>query len=108
MRGVTFPYSLPYAALAGRGVWSIFYRLLMVREGRGGLRLVRGGLRLVRTGGRCLCVFLDVYALCLCIHCIHDVLVNAVGACRFSVISVHVFSEDIPKKGAGFREALPG
>jgi hypothetical protein len=38
--------------------------------------------------------------------CIHDVLVNAVGACRFGVVSVNVFNEDIPKKGASFDEAL--
>jgi hypothetical protein len=41
------------------------------------------------------------------LHRIHDVFVNAVGARRFSVVSVHVFSDDITKKSAGFREALP-
>ena len=54
MRGFTLPYSLPYAASAGRGVWSMFYRLGMFFDrawGRAGGRelawaLGRGGLAL--------------------------------------------------------------
>jgi hypothetical protein len=60
------------------------------------------------TGGRPLAVRVFGRIRHMFLHCIHDVLVNAVGACKFGGVSVHVFSEDIPKKGVSFREALPG
>ena len=84
--------------------------VLSTAHGAGGARRTEACTRRTEacTDGRPLSVRVFGRIRYMFVHCIHDVLVNAVGACRFSVISVHVFSEDIPKKGAGFREALPG
>jgi hypothetical protein len=42
------------------------------------------------------------------LHGIRDVLVNAIRAGWFGVVTVNVFSQDVPKKGVRFREALSG